>query len=74
MRPDLGALFHQNDGDVLAALGRELLQPDRGRKARGARAHDHDIILHPLTLDAHPTSGSVSRLCAEAAGALVSLR
>ncbi len=41
---DLGALFHDHDGNV----GRELLQPDCGRKARGTGADHHHVELHRL--------------------------
>jgi hypothetical protein len=46
VRSDLGALLDDADAEVLALLGAELLQADRGREARGARAdHDH-VVLH----------------------------
>ena len=51
MRADLGALLQHDDGDLLAGLGRELLEPDRRGEPRGARADDHDVELHGLALD-----------------------
>ncbi|MHC2274985.1 hypothetical protein ACVME8_001596 [Bradyrhizobium diazoefficiens] len=42
MRADLGALLHHDDVEI----GVELLQPDRGRQARGAGADDDDVEFH----------------------------
>ncbi len=44
MRADLGAFLDDDD----AALGIELLQPDRGGEAGGAGADDDDVIFHRL--------------------------
>ena len=56
MGADLGALLDHDDGNVLV----ELLQPDRGGQARGARTDDDDVIVHALArfalrfLEIHP--------------------
>ena len=42
MRADFGALLHHDDGEI----GIELLQPDRGGKARRPGADDHDVEFH----------------------------
>ena len=42
MRADRRALFHDDDRD----LGIQFLEPDRRGQARGARADDHDIVIH----------------------------
>jgi hypothetical protein len=47
MRADLGALFKHDDGKLRI----ELLQPDRGGKARRPRADDDHVEFHALTLD-----------------------
>ena len=53
MRADLGALLDHDHGGV----GRDLLEPDGGGKAGGARADDHHVELHRLAggllLDTH---------------------
>ena len=51
MGADLRALLKHHHGDVLAGLGGELLEPDRGGKPGGAGADDHDVELHGLALD-----------------------
>jgi hypothetical protein len=47
MRADLGAFFEHHD----VQIGVDLFQPDRGRKARGARADDHDVVFHAFAFD-----------------------
>ena len=42
MRADFGAFLHHDDPEI----GIELLQPDRGGKARRPGADDHDIEFH----------------------------
>ena len=42
MRPNLTALFKHHN----RAIGIKLLEPDRSRKPRRARPHDHNIIFH----------------------------
>ncbi|MCY1218638.1 hypothetical protein D9M72_305870 [compost metagenome] len=44
VRTDFGALFEHND----RKLGIDLLQPDRRRKTRRSRTHDHNVELHAL--------------------------
>ena len=44
----LGAFLEQANRDLLALLGCELLQADRGRKPCRPRAHDDDVVLHRL--------------------------
>ena len=56
MRADLGTLLEDDDTQVLARLGGDLLQADRGRQPGGPGTDDHDIELHRLALD-----GSVGR-------------
>jgi hypothetical protein len=51
MGADLGPLFEDTDGDILTGFSRELLQPDRGGKARRPRTHDDDVIFHGFALD-----------------------
>ena len=46
MRADDRALLDDDDGKVRV----ELLQPNGGRKARGARADDHDVVIHRFAL------------------------
>jgi hypothetical protein len=50
MRADLGAFFQHYHGQLLAALGRELLEPDRRSEPRRPRADDDDVELHGLAL------------------------
>jgi hypothetical protein len=49
MRPDLRALFHDDDGDVCSRLGRLLLEPDRGRQTCGTCTYDDDVEFHRFT-------------------------
>ena len=60
MGADLGALLQHHDGD----LGVDLLQADRGRKTRGPRANDHDIVFHRFAFDpgliSHPLVPSLA--------------
>ena len=45
---DFRALLDQADRDLVAALGRELLQSDRRRQPGRAAANDHHVIFHRL--------------------------
>ena len=48
VRADLRALLEQADGDLVAALGGELLQADRRREPGRAAADDHHVVFHRL--------------------------
>ena len=48
MGSDLAALLQNYHRDVLAGLGRELLEPDRRGKPCGPGADDHHVELHGL--------------------------
>ncbi len=51
MAADLGALFQDDDRNLLTLLGGELLQPDRGREPGRAAADDDDVELHGFAFD-----------------------
>ena len=46
VRADLRTLLEHADADVLALLGRELLQADRRGESRGPGADDDHVVLH----------------------------
>ena len=49
MRADFRTLFHDDDGDFRAGLGRALLQTDRRGKTGRSRANDHHVEVHGLS-------------------------
>ena len=51
MRADLRALLQHDDGELIAALGGKLLQPDRRGEPGRSGADDDDVELHGLALD-----------------------
>src|SRR5690606_33813622 len=58
---DRGALLEH--ADVRVRL--ELLESDRAREARGARAHDHDVVLHDFSFS-HDSAALKRRTLAKA--------
>ena len=50
---DLGALLEHADRDLVAALGSELLQPDRRRQASRPATDDHHVVFHCLARHSH---------------------
>ncbi len=73
MGANLGALLKDHNGNVLAGLSGELLQPDRGGEPRGPGADDHDVELHGLALNTlaqglNSKSGRSGRIRAFAGG------
>ncbi len=70
VRAGLGAFLEHDHGNVLAGLGRALLDADRGRQASRPAADDHDVVLHGFAgtvlfeelLLVHDASSLVGRL------------
>jgi hypothetical protein len=50
VRADLRSLLDHAHGELAARGRRQLLQPDRRGEARGAGAHDHDVVLHRFAI------------------------
>ena len=48
MRPHFAAFFQHAHADVAPRIRCQLLQFNRGRQARHARAHNYHIVLHRI--------------------------